>query len=56
MKAILLVLALTAACGAWFACYAHTPTPSCSQDPNQSECFPPLTDSHRLDAGQGDAR
>lgn len=25
-------------------CYAHTPTPICSADPNQPGCLPPLHD------------
>ena len=25
-------------------CYAHTPTPSCAQDPNGAGCAAPLTD------------
>lgn len=56
-RPFLIVLALMAPLAVYLGCYATTgPVPTCAQDPTQSWCFHPLTDSTRPDAGQGDAR
>ena len=36
-----------------WACYAHTgPVPSCSQDPTQDGCLPPVHDRLEPDGGR----